>query len=84
MGDQVSDEIVQLAEQAGPCSTTAVSAFGMGVLTHAEDAAADAAATLRQRLVRALKEGAELPGEPAIAAHTTGTAITGNNAKLVP
>lgn len=71
---------MQLAEQAEPCSTTAVSAFGMGVLTHAEDAAA----TLRQRLVRALKEGAELPGEPAIAAHTTGTAITGNNAKLVP
>ncbi|MFC8517468.1 hypothetical protein [Streptomyces sp. NPDC057257] len=139
----MDSEIVQLVEQAGPYLTTALGAYGAGVLSRAEDAAvgatanlgrrllhavwrrrdewgraeleaavrdaagesddADAAAALRQQLKRALREDEELrrelagllpaaggpvtvtaSGARSIAAHTIGTAITGDNATLRP
>ncbi|RSN03369.1 hypothetical protein DMH25_22860 [Streptomyces sp. WAC 01325] len=48
----MSAEIVQLAEQAGPYLTTAVSAYGAAVLTRAEGTAADATVALGQRILQ--------------------------------
>jgi signal transduction histidine kinase len=50
----VSAEIAQLVAQAGPYLTTAVGAYGAAVLTRAEDAAADATATLGRRILQAV------------------------------
>jgi hypothetical protein len=50
----VSAEIAQLVEQTGPYLSTAVSAYGVGVLTRAEDAAVDATANLGRRILRAV------------------------------
>ncbi|MFJ6130570.1 hypothetical protein ACIQKE_36425 [Streptomyces griseoviridis] len=50
----MSAEIVQLVEQAGPYLTGAVGAYGAAVLTRAQDAAADATATLGQRILQAV------------------------------
>ncbi|MFH9006855.1 hypothetical protein ACH4E5_26925 [Streptomyces afghaniensis] len=47
-------EIVQLAEQAGPYLLTAVSSYGAGVLTRAEDAAVEATANLGRRILQAV------------------------------
>ncbi|MFJ4712807.1 hypothetical protein [Streptomyces sp. NPDC088785] len=48
----MSAEIVQLVEQAGPYLTAAVGTYGAAVLTRAQDAAADATATLGQRILQ--------------------------------
>ncbi|MFI0960743.1 hypothetical protein ACH4S8_04915 [Streptomyces sp. NPDC021080] len=45
---------MQLVEQAGPYLSTAVSAYGVGVLTRAEDAAAAATANLGRRILQAV------------------------------
>ncbi|MFB6815997.1 hypothetical protein ACFCV8_15805 [Streptomyces sp. NPDC056347] len=50
----MSAEIVELVEQAGPYVTAAVGAYGVGVLTRAEDAAVDATANLGRRILRAV------------------------------
>ncbi|MEU5666748.1 hypothetical protein [Streptomyces longwoodensis] len=50
----MGDEIVQLVNQVGPHLSTAVSAYGMGVLTRAEDAAVDATANLGRRILQAV------------------------------
>ncbi|MFE7836369.1 hypothetical protein ACFU53_10015 [Streptomyces sp. NPDC057474] len=51
-GDHVGSEIVQLVELAGPNLSTAVSAYGVGVLTRAEDAAVDARANPGRRILQ--------------------------------
>jgi hypothetical protein len=48
----VSAEIVQLVEQAGPAVTAAVGAYGVAVLTRAQDAAAEATVGLGQRILQ--------------------------------
>lgn len=48
----VSAEIVQWVQQAGPAVTAAASAYGAGVLTRAEDVAADATVSLGQRILQ--------------------------------
>ncbi|WP_405567877.1 hypothetical protein OG418_23525 [Streptomyces phaeochromogenes] len=54
----MSAEIVQLVEQAGPYLSAAVGAYGAAVFSRAEDAvvdaAADATASLGQRILRAV------------------------------
>ncbi|MEV6110358.1 hypothetical protein AB0M28_37510 [Streptomyces sp. NPDC051940] len=45
-------EIVRLAEQAGPCLSAALAAYGGAVLTRAETASADATANLGRRLLQ--------------------------------
>ncbi|MFG3272985.1 hypothetical protein [Streptomyces luteogriseus] len=50
----MSAEIVQLVEQAGPVVTAAVSAYGVAVLTRAQDVAADATVGLGQRILQAV------------------------------
>ncbi|MGW3818110.1 hypothetical protein [Streptomyces sp. NPDC005046] len=54
----MSAEIVQLMEQAGPYLSAAVGAYGAAVLSRAEnaavDAAADATASLGQRILQAV------------------------------
>ncbi|MEU5702098.1 MULTISPECIES: hypothetical protein [Streptomyces] len=50
----MGDEIVQLVDQVGPYLSTAVSAYGVGVLTRAEDAAVDATANLGRRILQAV------------------------------
>ncbi|MGW7526186.1 hypothetical protein [Streptomyces sp. NPDC054783] len=50
----MSAEIAQWVEQAGPYLTAALGAYGGGVLTRAEDAAADATANLGRRLLQAV------------------------------
>ncbi|GHI07740.1 hypothetical protein AQI88_25825 [Streptomyces cellostaticus] len=50
----MSAEIVQLMEQAGPYLTAALGAYGAAVLGRAEDAAADATASVGRRLLRAV------------------------------
>ncbi|MFD6294215.1 hypothetical protein ACFWFU_05310 [Streptomyces sp. NPDC060235] len=50
----MSLEIAELTEQAVPFLTAAVGAYGAAVLARAEDAAADATATLGQRILRAV------------------------------
>ncbi|GHF96358.1 hypothetical protein [Streptomyces thermodiastaticus] len=54
MGDQVSAEIVQLVEQAGPYLSAAVSAYGVAVFSRAESAAVDATANLGRRILQAV------------------------------
>lgn len=53
-GDQVSAEIGQLVEQAGPYLATAASAYGVAVFTRAESAAVDATANLGRRILQAV------------------------------
>ncbi|WP_079664889.1 hypothetical protein [Streptomyces sp. 3214.6] len=48
----MSSEIVQLVEQAGPAVTAAVGAYGVAVLTRAQDAAAEATVGLGQRILQ--------------------------------
>ncbi|MFJ4785908.1 hypothetical protein [Streptomyces sp. NPDC088794] len=48
----MSSEIVQLVEQAGPAVTAAVSAYGVAVLTRAQDAAAEATVGLGQQILQ--------------------------------
>ncbi|MFI6335906.1 hypothetical protein [Streptomyces sp. NPDC050535] len=48
----MSAEIVPLVEQAGPCLTAAVGAYGAAVLTRAQDVAADATVGLGQRILQ--------------------------------
>jgi hypothetical protein len=50
----VDPEIVQLVEQAGPYLTAAAGAYGVAVLTRAEDAAADATVNLGRRILQSL------------------------------
>ncbi|WP_371632985.1 hypothetical protein OG693_18050 [Streptomyces sp. NBC_01259] len=50
----MSTEIVQLVGQIGPYLSTAVTAYGVSVLTRAEDAAVDATANLGQRILQAV------------------------------
>ncbi|MEU7060297.1 hypothetical protein [Streptomyces sp. NPDC046197] len=50
----MSADVVQLAEQAGPYLTTAVSAYGVAVFTRAESAAVDATANLGRRILQAV------------------------------
>ncbi|WP_308437073.1 hypothetical protein [Streptomyces olivaceoviridis] len=45
---------MELAEQAWPYLSTAVSAYGVGVLTRAEDAAVEATANLGRRILQAV------------------------------
>ncbi|MEU9129194.1 hypothetical protein AB0D08_13990 [Kitasatospora sp. NPDC048540] len=47
-------EIAELVQQAGPYLTAAAGAYGGGVLTRAEDAAADATANLGRRILQAV------------------------------
>ncbi|MFE2418229.1 hypothetical protein [Streptomyces hokutonensis] len=51
-GDQVGAEFVQLVEQAGLAVTAAVGAYGVAVLTRAQDAAAEATVDLGQRILQ--------------------------------
>ena len=53
-GDQMSAEVVQLVEQAGPYLTAAVGAYGAAVLPRAQDVAADATVGLGQRILQAV------------------------------
>ncbi|MFB7195562.1 hypothetical protein [Streptomyces sp. NPDC056240] len=50
----MSAEVAQLVDQAGPYLTAAIGAYGAAVLTRAEDAAADATATLGRRILHAV------------------------------
>ncbi|MFJ8697528.1 hypothetical protein [Streptomyces roseolilacinus] len=50
----MSTEIVRLVEQAGPCLTTAVSAYGVAVFSRTESAAVDATANLGRRILQAV------------------------------
>ncbi|WP_326578116.1 hypothetical protein OG250_14970 [Streptomyces sp. NBC_00487] len=45
-------EVVQLVEQAGPYLTAAVGAYGVAVLTRAQEVAADATVGLGQRILQ--------------------------------
>src|SRR5882757_1931434 len=47
-------EIVELVEQAGPYLTTALGAYGAGVLGRAESAAVDATANVGRRILHAV------------------------------
>lgn len=73
-------EVVQWVAQAGPAVSAAVGAYGVAVLTRAQDAAADATVSMGQRIVqtvwrrgdeseqaeleRAVSEHAEDPDDP--------------------
>ncbi|MGW5307729.1 hypothetical protein ACWERF_27835 [Streptomyces griseoluteus] len=48
----MSADIVQLVEQAGPCLSTAVGAYGAAVFSRAESAAVDATANLGRRMLQ--------------------------------
>lgn len=48
----MSAEIVQLVEQTGPAVTAAVGAYGVAVLTRAQDAAVEATVGLGQRILQ--------------------------------
>lgn len=77
-------EVVQWVAQAGPAVSAAVGAYGVAVLTRAQDAAADATVSMGQRIVqtvwrrgdeteraeleRAVSEHAEDPDDPDTAA----------------
>ncbi|WP_405916115.1 hypothetical protein [Streptomyces sp. NBC_00728] len=50
----MSAEIVQLMQQAGPHLTAAVSSYGVAVFSRAENAAADATASLGRRILQAV------------------------------
>jgi hypothetical protein len=50
----VSAEIAQFVGQAGPYLTAALGAYGAGVLSRTEDAAAEATANVGRRMLRAL------------------------------
>ncbi|MFI9241877.1 hypothetical protein ACIGXF_04645 [Streptomyces sp. NPDC053086] len=54
IGGQVSTEIVQLVEQAGPYLSTAVGAYGAAVFSRAESAAVDATANLGRGILQAV------------------------------
>jgi hypothetical protein len=68
----MSAEIVQLMEQAGPYLSAAVGTYGAAVLSRAEDsavhAAADATASLGQRILRAVWHGRDDQGRIALEA----------------
>jgi hypothetical protein len=58
----VADEIVQLVEHMGPYLSTAMGVYGAGVLTRAENAAADATANLGRRILQAVWQRRAEPG----------------------
>ncbi|WP_371598829.1 hypothetical protein [Streptomyces sp. NBC_00564] len=66
----MSTEIVQLVEQAGPYLSAAVGVYGAAVFSRAQDsavnAAADATASLGQRILRAVWHGRDDQGRTAL------------------
>ncbi|MFG3046984.1 hypothetical protein ACGFZR_18890 [Streptomyces sp. NPDC048241] len=60
-------EIVSLVEQAGPYLTAAVGAYGTAVLTRAQDASADAAVELGQRILQSVWQRRDEPGRAEMA-----------------
>lgn len=57
---------MQWVEQAGPCLTSAVGAYGAAVLTRAEDAAADATVSLGRRILQAVWRRGDASGRAAL------------------
>ncbi|MCX4973191.1 hypothetical protein [Streptomyces sp. NBC_00620] len=70
----MSAEIVQLVGQAGPYLTTAVGAYGVAVLTRAEDAAVDATANLGRRMLQAVWRRRDAQGRAELEAAVQDTA----------
>ncbi|WP_405931828.1 hypothetical protein [Streptomyces sp. NBC_00827] len=70
----MSAEIVQLVGQAGPYLTTAVGAYGVAVLTRAEDAAVDATANLGRRMLQAVWHRRDAQGRAELEAAVQDTA----------
>ncbi|MFF1681609.1 hypothetical protein ACFVYG_36875 [Streptomyces sp. NPDC058256] len=70
----MSAEIVQLIGQAGPYLTTAVGAYGVAVLTRAEDAAVDATANLGRRILQAVWRRRDAQGRAELEAAVQDTA----------
>ncbi|MFJ9466869.1 hypothetical protein [Streptomyces caniferus] len=62
----VDAEIAQWVEQAEPFVTAALGAYGAGVLTRAEDAAADATVTLGRRILQTVWRRRDEPGRVAL------------------
>ncbi|MFF0855865.1 hypothetical protein ACFYVM_33170 [Streptomyces sp. NPDC003280] len=64
----MSAEIVQLVEQAGPCLSTAVSAYGVAVFSRAESAAVDATANLGRRMLQTVWQRRDAQGRTELEA----------------
>ena len=79
-GGQVSAEIVQLVEQAGPYLSTAVSAYGVAVFTRAESAAVDATANVGRRILQAVWRRRDDQGRAELEAAVQDTAEAPNDA----
>lgn len=65
---------MQLVGQAGPYLTTAVGAYGVAVLTRAEDAAVDATANLGRRMLQAVWRRRDAQGRAELEAAVQDTA----------
>lgn len=65
---------MQLVGQAGPYLTTAVGAYGVAVLTRAEDAAVDATANLGRRMLQAVWHRRDAQGRAELEAAVQDTA----------